>query len=117
MKTAVVSQKYLSRLASGRLLSRQGELDHFPPLLRGNPLHALREVGRYIKLNYFRHESVLQFCAHLPSTDLPSISTAVPLPSALTARAIAPSEFLRSALHTAHDRIHTSFALLILHTH
>ena len=60
MKTAVVSEKYLSRSASSRLLCRQAELDHFPPLLQGNPLHAFRELGRYVKLNYFCHESVLQ---------------------------------------------------------
>ncbi len=60
MKTAMVSEKYLSRSASSRLLCRQAELDHFPPLQWGNPLHALRELGRYVKLNYFCHESVLQ---------------------------------------------------------
>ncbi len=56
MKTAMVSEKYLSRSASSRLLCRQAELDHFPPLLRGNPLHTFRELGRYVKLNYFCHE-------------------------------------------------------------
>jgi hypothetical protein len=55
MKTAMVCEEYLFRSASGRLLCRQGELDHFPPLLRGKPLHALREFGRYVKLNYFCH--------------------------------------------------------------
>jgi hypothetical protein len=55
MKTAMDSEQYLFRSASGRLLCRQGELDHFPLLLRGKPLHALRELGRYVKLNYFCH--------------------------------------------------------------
>src|SRR6202165_3985107 len=48
-------RKVFIPLVSGRPLCRQRKLDQFPPFLWRNPLCTLREVGRYVKLNYFCH--------------------------------------------------------------
>jgi hypothetical protein len=45
---------------SSRLLCRKAELDHPSPLLRGSPLHTIRELGRDVKLDYFCHGAILQ---------------------------------------------------------
>jgi hypothetical protein len=45
---------------SSRFRRRQTELDHSPSVLRREPLHTLREISWYVKLNHLRHGSVLQ---------------------------------------------------------
>jgi hypothetical protein len=91
-------RKVFIPLVSGRPLCRQAELDHFPPLLWRNPLCTFREVGRYVKLNYFCHGSVPQVDCSFLACALPPISMAQPLPPALTARGIAQSEFFQQCL-------------------
>jgi hypothetical protein len=56
----------MRKLTSGRLLWSPVELDDLPPLPLGNPFHALRELSRHVKRNYFCHGSIptgiLFFC-------------------------------------------------------
>ena len=61
---------------SSRFLCRGRELDHPPPVLRRRPLQALREIGRYVKLDYFCHGSVLHRRAFTSHTTLDSQITA-----------------------------------------
>jgi hypothetical protein len=59
MKTAGV--RPASHAAQLKQLSLgQSELNHSAPLLRRKPLYSLREPRRYVELNHFCHESILQ---------------------------------------------------------
>jgi hypothetical protein len=64
--TAGVLFGEMRKLTSGRLLWSPVELDDLPPLPLGNPFHALRELSRHVKRNYFCHGSIptgiLFFC-------------------------------------------------------
>src|SRR5260370_23092203 len=63
---------------SSRLRRWQTELNHSSPLQRRDPLHALQELGGYVKLNYFRHGSILQVTC--PSTSYKTAPTSMSLP-------------------------------------
>jgi len=43
---------------SSRFRRGRTELKHFSPFMRRDPLHWLRKLDRYVKLNYFCHGSV-----------------------------------------------------------
>ena len=93
--------------ASGRFLRRQTELEHFSPLLRRKPLHALRERRRYVELNYSCHKSVLLVVCYLANHNVahPFQCPCHSHPHSQRTESINLS-FFRSALHTAHDLIH-----------
>ena len=92
---------------SSRFLRRQTELDHFSPLLRRTPLHALRERRRYVKLNHSCHKSILLVVGYLAKYGLtdPFQCPCHSHPHSQRTESINLS-FFRSALHTAHDLIH-----------
>ena len=99
---------------ASRQLFPGAQLNHFPPLFGRRPLHPLPERAWYVKLNYDGHNS-LPMPALISLTDLVR-SAKVSLPchshphSHLTESD--NRSFFRSALHTAHDRIH----MMRLHT-
>ncbi len=91
--------QYCSSVANHRLdLSRlrrwQTELNHSSPLQRRDPLHALQELGGYVKLNYFRHGSILQVSCPSTTYKTAPTSMSLPFPFALT-DGISQPEFSR----------------------
>lgn len=92
---------------SSGFLRRQAELEHFSPLLLRNPLHALRERRRYVKLNHSCHKSILLVVGYLAKYGLtdPFQCPCHSHPHSQRTESISLS-FFRSALHTAHDLIH-----------
>jgi hypothetical protein len=68
----VAAKKHLSQSDSGRPLRWERKLDHFSPQLGRNPLFALRNSCRNVKLNYFCHGSLLKIS---PSRHLRSLLT------------------------------------------
>lgn len=89
---------------SGGLSRLQTELDDLPTVLRRDPFLVPPEVARYVKLNDLRHPCPL---ARLVC----SLRVTLRFPAALTTDRIANRTFRKSALQTAHERIHMPFPL------
>jgi hypothetical protein len=88
-------------LRLSRLCGRRRELNHSARLLRGKPLHRLREFRWYVEFNYFCHGLFLQFDGSSSRSALQSIRSllmAEPLPPALAADGIAQPDFLQQRI-------------------
>ena len=95
-------RKLFNRLGSSRLRCLQTELDDSPPLLRRKPFHTFREADRNIKFNNLCHsKSFRGVSSFLTNVNAPT----TPIHTDNGTESVNLS-FLRSALHTAHDRIH-----------